>query len=193
MRIGVFGGSFDPPHLGHVAVALAAQQHANLDAILFVPAGQQWQKQHFASTDLRSHMVSLIIRQHTDWLLSSVDIDRQSPTYTIDTLRDISQQYLDAELFFIVGHDAAIKLDSWHQSHELAEMSNFLVIDRPGHTAELPQGFKIKVISAITPDVSSSGIRSLVSTLSDDEKLGALLPLVGEDVAKFISTTGLYS
>ncbi|MEY3278473.1 MAG: hypothetical protein RLZZ426_959 [Actinomycetota bacterium] len=193
MRIGVFGGSFDPPHLGHVAVANAAQQHANLDVILFVPAGQQWQKQHFASSDLRSHMVSLIIRQHTDWLLSSVDIDRQTPTYTIDTLHDIAQQFKDAELFFIVGHDAATKLESWHRSQELAALCSFLVIARPGHDDQLPQGFKIEVISAITPDVSSSGIRALVSTLPDEEKLGALAPLVGDDVAKFITSTGLYS
>lgn len=193
MRVGVFGGSFDPPHLGHVAVANAAQQHANLDVILFVPAGQQWQKQHFASADLRSHMTSLIIRQHTNWLVSSVDIDRQTPTYTIDTLNDVAQLYRDAELFFIVGRDAATNLESWHRSQELADICSFLVIDRPGHTDDLPSGFKTELITADTPDVSSSEIRALVSTLHDDEKIGALTPLVGEDVAKYITSTGLYS
>lgn len=193
MRIGVFGGSFDPPHLGHVAVATAAQQHADLDLILFVPAGQQWQKQHFAHSDLRSHMLSLLIRQHTDWLVNSVDMDRQTATFTIDTLNDLAVQWPGSELFFILGHDAAAHLNTWHRSDELAQMCSFLVVDRPQQNQVLPQGFDLQLIHVETPDVSSSDIRALVANTSNDEKQKVLLPLVGEDVAQYITLTGLYS
>ena len=191
MRIGVFGGSFDPPHLGHVAVATAAQEHAKLDLVLFVPAGQQWQKQHSASADLRAHMLSLLIRQHTDWLVNSVDVDRQLSTFTIDTMSDVAKQWPGAELFFVLGHDAATHLSSWHRSDELAKLVTF--IDRPGHTTQLPAGFRLQEINVVTPEISSTSIRDLVAHVPQDEKLKALTPLVGEDVAQFITLTGLYS
>ncbi|MEY2635149.1 MAG: hypothetical protein RIS75_1089 [Actinomycetota bacterium] len=193
MRIGVFGGSFDPPHLGHVAVATAAQEHANLDLVLFVPAGQQWQKQHFASAELRAHMLSLLIRQHTDWLINSVDIDRPTATYTIDTMHDIASQWPNTELFFILGHDAATHLTSWHRSKELAQLVTFLVVDRPGNTTQLPDGFSLDIINVETPNVSSTEIRTLVAHTQPDDKVKVLTPLVGDDVAQFISLTGLYS
>ena len=92
-----------------------------------------------------------------------------------------------------MGHDAATHLTSWHRSKELAQLVTFLVVDRPGNTNQLPEGFRLDEINIETPNVSSTEIRTLVAHTQPDDKVKVLTPLVGDDVAQFISLTGLYS
>jgi nicotinate-nucleotide adenylyltransferase len=130
-RIGVLGGTFDPLHSGHLVVADEVFARLGLDQVLFVPAGDPWQKTTSASEDDRLAMVILGLEGHPNYALSTVDLDRPGPTYTVDTLRDLRSQYPDAELYFIVGTDAYARIDSWKDSEKLTELCEFVVVSRP--------------------------------------------------------------
>jgi nicotinate-nucleotide adenylyltransferase len=139
-RIGVFGGTFDPLHSGHLVVADEVFARLGLDQILFVPAGDPWQKTTSASEDDRLAMVILGLKGHPHYALSTVDLDRPGPTYTVDTLTDLRGQYPDAELFFILGSDAYAGIDTWRDSSLLSHMCEFVVVSRPSdHPDALPQ------------------------------------------------------
>ena len=188
MRIGVLGGTFDPPHLGHLAVADYAQQQLGLDIVLFVPA-LPWQKEAVASADLRAHMTALLIGQHSDWQVSYVDVERGVPTYTVDTLNDLQQQWPDSEIWFIVGADAANGLDTWKSADELKHSAHFAIVTRPRHNVSVPAGFSFQLVEGTPPDISSTDIRRQVEAGATQSEIQTL---VGPDVAAFILTTGLY-
>ena len=135
-RIGVFGGTFDPLHEGHLVVADEVYARLQLDELLFVPAGDPWQKATGASEDDRLAMVILGLRGHSNFAVSTVAIDRPGATYTVDTLRDLRHKYPDAELFFIVGADAYVGIGSWKDSEMLPELAEFVVVSRPGDHAD---------------------------------------------------------
>lgn len=188
MRIGVLGGTFDPPHLGHLAVADYAQQQLGLDLILFVPA-RPWQKQEHASADVRGHMTALSLSAHSDWQVSYVDLERSGPTYTVDTLRDLKLQWPDAEIWFIVGVDAANGLDTWRSADELKTSAHFAIVTRPRHNVSVPSGFSFQLVEGTPPDVSSTAIReSVAAGITEQELQLAVTP----EVARFITETGLY-
>jgi nicotinate-nucleotide adenylyltransferase len=130
-RIGVLGGTFDPLHSGHLVVADEVFARLELEQILFVPAGDPWQKTTNASEDDRLAMVILGLKGHPNYALSTVDLDRPGPTYTIDTLTDLRSQYPHDDLFFILGSDAYAGIDSWHESTKLSQFCNFVVVSRP--------------------------------------------------------------
>lgn len=137
-RIGVFGGTFDPLHSGHLVVADEVLTRLSLDEILFVPAGDPWQKETSASDSDRLAMVILGLEGHPAYTLSTIDLDRPGPTYTVDTLRELRSQYKNAELFFIVGADAYAGIDTWNESGKLAELAQFVVVSRPMNTPIAP-------------------------------------------------------
>ena len=187
MRIGVLGGSFDPPHNGHLEMARAAQESLKLDVIFFVPAFSQWQKTHVASAEIRAHMVGLAIAGHTNWQLDLRELDRASTTFTVETMNELREQYPEDELFFILGADAAAGLDSWQESTRLATLCEFAVVRRPNFDGHVPAGFRYQLVDVDTPDVSSSEIRAWCAT--QDERLKEVLPA---KVYDFITATGLY-
>ncbi|MEY4348606.1 MAG: hypothetical protein RIS43_1025 [Actinomycetota bacterium] len=187
MRIGVLGGSFDPPHNGHLEMARAAQDSLKLDVVLFVPAFSQWQKTHVATAEIRAHMVGLAIAGHANWQLDLRELDRGSTTFTVETMNELREQYPDDDLFFIVGADAAAGLDSWQESARLATLCEFAVVRRPSFDVKVPAGFRFQVVDADTTNISSSEIRQWCAT--EDERLKTVLP---EKVFDFISKTGLY-
>lgn len=189
MRIGVLGGTFDPPHLGHLAIADFTQDQLALDLILFVPA-VPWQKEAVASGDIRAHMTTLAISSHSDWQVSAVDLDRGGPTYTVDTLRDLQKQWDDAEIWFIVGADAANGLDSWKHAEELKASAHFAIVTRPRHNVVVPPGFSFQLVEGQTPDVSSTTIREAVSAGASIEELSSMVP---REVARYIVNTRLYT
>ena len=189
MRIGVLGGTFDPPHLGHLAIAEFTQSQLALDLILFVPA-MPWQKEAVASADIRAHLTALAIETHNDWQMSAVDLERGGPTYTVDTLRDLQKQWPDAEIWFIVGADAANGIDSWKHADELKASARFAILTRPRHNVSVPSGLSFQLVEGETPDVSSSAIRDAVRAGATTEELCAMVPRA---VAEFIITSRLYS
>ncbi len=190
MRIGILGGSFDPPHFGHIEMARTAQEFLELDTILFIPAFSQWQKEHHAPADVRAHMTHLAISNHPEWKVSSIDIDRGGDTFSINTIAALNKMYPEDELFFILGSDAANTLGSWKQAEELKSAITFGIVKRFGIEIDPPAGFEIVAIPGEISDVSSTQIREIVLGSSNIEV--DLQNLVPREVAKYISIVGLY-
>lgn len=190
MRVGILGGSFDPPHLGHIAMAEVASEFLKLDEVVFVPASTQWQKTHHAPADVRAHMTQLAISNHPKWKLSFVDLDRGGETYTYQTSLELKKIYPDDQLFFILGSDSANSLSTWKEAELLASSTKFAVLKRFGIEVRIPDGFDYQEVPGEIPNNSSSQIRQLVEKSSDIEKdLESFVPI---EVAKYIAAVGLY-
>jgi len=138
MNIGVMGGTFDPVHLGHLAVAEEARARLNMAEILFVPAGQPWLKTdtYISPAEHRVNMLRLAIADKPYFKLSTMEIERAGASYAVDTAAELKGQ-LDAadELFFILGWDSLAELPQWREPQRLLEMCNLVVAPRPGYSA----------------------------------------------------------
>ena len=134
-RIGVMGGTFDPIHHGHLVAASEVQAWFDLDEVVFVPTGNPWQKsrEEVSPAEHRYLMTVIATASNPRFTVSRVDIDRQGPTYTIDTLRDLQAARPEAELFFITGADALAQILSWKDVHQLWPLAHFVGVTRPGH------------------------------------------------------------
>lgn len=134
-RVGVMGGTFDPVHHGHLVAASEAQAFFGLDEVVFVPTGQPWQKaaREVTSAEHRYLMTVIATASNPHFSVSRVDIDRDGPTYTIDTLKDLTVAYPDADLYFITGADALTEIFTWREAGELFELAHFVGCTRPGY------------------------------------------------------------
>lgn len=187
-RIGVLGGTFDPVHLGHLAVASEVRDAARLERVIFVPAGDPWQKQCFASAEDRVAMVRLAVGDTPHLEISLVDVERHGPTYTIDTLADVQKAHPSAELWFILGSDAARGVPTWHRSQELLDSAHFLVVSRPGDAPpQVPEGMRsLELVDIPSVNVSSTQCRQIIR---EGKPLDGLVP---DAVGKYIEEHGLY-
>jgi nicotinate-nucleotide adenylyltransferase len=187
-RIGVMGGTFDPIHNGHLVAASEVQQHFDLDEVLFVPTGQPWMKPRVTDGEHRYLMTVIATAANPRFTVSRVDIDRDGPTYTIDTLRDIRSQHPDADLFFISGSDAIAQILEWKDVTELWSLAHFVAVSRPGHDlsiSALPeQGVSSLEVPALS--ISSTDCRSRVS------RGFPVWYLVPDGVVQYISKHHLY-
>jgi nicotinate-nucleotide adenylyltransferase len=187
-RVGVLGGTFDPFHNGHLEVACAVRDSGLVDVVIVVPANDPWQKACVATADQRLEMVRRGIAGHHGIQVSDVDIRRGGPTYTVDTLADISSTHVGDDVTFIVGSDAAAGLPTWHRAEDLRTSTSFIVVTRPG--TRPPQldveGYDLNLLEIRPVDISSSAIRERVS------KGLALTDLVPSAVADYITAQGLY-
>jgi nicotinate-nucleotide adenylyltransferase len=164
-RIGVMGGTFDPIHHGHLVAASEVAQSLDLDEVIFVPTGQPWQKTHVSPSEHRYLMTVIATASNPRFTVSRVDIDRDGPTYTIDTLRELRAQRADAELFFITGADAVAQILSWRDHNELWDLAHFVAVSRPGHvlsTAGLPSA-NVSQVEVPALAISSTDCRERVS------------------------------
>ncbi|WP_227486789.1 nicotinate-nucleotide adenylyltransferase [Nocardioides malaquae] len=134
-RVGVMGGTFDPIHHGHLVAASEVQAWFDLDEVVFVPTGDPWQKadRQVSPAEDRYLMTVIATASNPRFRVSRVDIDRDGPTYTIDTLRDLSAQMPDAQLYFITGADALAEIFTWRDASELFELAQFVGCTRPGY------------------------------------------------------------
>ncbi len=140
-RLGVMGGTFDPIHHGHLVAASEVQSYFDLDEVIFVPTGHPWQKSDRVVSPAEDRYLMTVIATASNprFSVSRVDIDRPGPTYTIDTLRDLSKLYPDAELFFITGADALAQILTWRDVDETFKLAHFVGCTRPGTEGlELP-------------------------------------------------------
>jgi nicotinate-nucleotide adenylyltransferase len=187
-RIGVFGGTFDPPQNGHVAVASEVLERLSLDLVLFIPAGNPWHKAEEASAEHRAQMVSLAIEGNPHFALSTIDIDRGGPTYSVDTLRDLSHIYPDAQLFFIMGDDAFAGIEGWKDYEDLASLATLVVVSRHGTHPKVP--------AKLSPSVNLLQIPMLpISSTQCRERIAQELPIVGlvpDNVADYVKDHQLY-
>ena len=135
-KLGIFGGSFDPPHLGHLIAAQSAWEQLGLDAVLFVPAGSAYHKAEGLAASHRLEMTRRAIAHDERFIVSTVDVDRAGPSYTIDTLAALREEYPGAEFTLLLGSDAYLGLDDWHRAAELRSQLAIAVVSRePGAIA----------------------------------------------------------
>src|SRR3990170_1476112 len=164
-RIGVMGGTFDPIHHGHLVAASEVAQHFKLDEVVFVPTGKPYQKTDVSPSEHRYLMTVIATAANPRFMVSRVDIDRDGPTYTIDTLRDLRAQRPDAELFFISGADAVAQILDWKDAAELFSLAHFVAVTRPGHqlsVSGLPT-HDVSLLEVPALAISSTDCRSRVS------------------------------
>jgi len=190
-RIGVFGGTFDPVHNGHLVAASEVAHALKLAEVIFVPTGQPWQKEDrdLAAAEDRYLMAVIATASDSLFSVSRVDIDRPGETYTIDTLRDLrAERGPSPEFFFIMGADALSGVSTWHNTENLLSMAHFVGCTRPGHSIDANdlgrQGFTLIEIPAL--EISSTACR---------ERVRAGRPiryLVPDGVIQYISKRGLY-
>ncbi len=162
----MFGGTFDPPHIGHLVMAADVRHELGLDRVLMIPAGEPWQKVdegHVSPPSARLAMIEAAVGDVEGLEVSRIEVDRSGPTYTVDTLRELASAYPGAELFLILGADAAAGLDTWHEWQRLPELCRLVVVDRPGESGPVPAAFDPLRVSAPRLDISSTEIRRRVA------------------------------
>ncbi len=188
-RIGLFGGSFDPVHLGHLLVAQTAREELGLTRLFFIPAAQSPFKPERKPTPA-SERLRLLRLALAGWSWCEIDdqeIRRGGVSYTIDTVRNYAPRFPGAELFYLIGADNAADLPRWRAADELARLVQFVIIPRPGQPqVPLPAPFRGVNLGGFPLGVSSSQIRARVQAGLPIE------PLVPAPVAEAIRTHGLY-
>jgi nicotinate-nucleotide adenylyltransferase len=164
-RIGLFGGSFDPVHLGHLLVAQAASEELQLQRIFFIPAAQSPFKpeSHPAPPAVRLRLLRLALTGYPNYEIDEQEIRRGGTSYTIDTVRSFGSRFPGAELFYVIGTDHVQQLPKWRDAAELARLVTFVVVPRPGSNAVGDQPpFRLHPLRGFPLGVSSSEIRSRV-------------------------------
>lgn len=159
------GGTFDPIHHGHLVAASEVAASFDLDEVIFVPTGEPWQKKRVSLGEHRYLMTVIATASNPQFTVSRVDLDRDGPTYTVDTLRDLRDAYPDADLFFISGFDAVAQIVSWKDVEELWGLAHFIAVSRPGHELSL-SGIPVEHVSLLEVpalSISSTDCRSRVS------------------------------
>jgi nicotinate-nucleotide adenylyltransferase len=196
MRLGILGGTFDPPHFGHLRLAEAARAQLSLDKVLFAPAGVQPLKQDRPATApaQRARMVELAIAANSRFALSRADLDRPGPHYTVDLLAIVQRQYPQAALWFIVGEDSLSDLLRWRDPARIIQLARLAVLRRPGYEPDwatldraLPDlGARIDWIEHAEIDISASDIRQRV------RRGMSIAPFVPAQVIDYLVAQHLY-
>ena len=198
MKIGVLGGTFDPIHIGHLKVAEEVTASLKLSEVIFMPAGQPWLKADnlISPAEHRLEMMRLTLAGKSNFKLSTMEVERPGPTYTVDTMAEIKRQLGSAELFFILGWDNLTQLPQWHEPSRLIKFCRLVAVPRvdfpPPDLASLDAvipGLSQRVILLDAPhiDVNASEIRQMVR-----EGL-SIHNLVPEPVERYIKEHGLYA
>ena len=199
-KIGVFGGCFNPVHLGHLVLAQDALESFELDSVLFVPCGNPSHKDiaTFASGEHRLAMLQQVIELDIRFEVSDVELTRNGTSYMIDTLEELQADYPDDELVFIVGSDTLADLSNWHRIEELLHRHRIIAPVRPGYDLkrlktidfQLEEGWKERLlenmISGHLIEISSSEIRMRVAEAM------SIRYLVPSEVEMYIYEHGLY-
>ncbi|MBN1643977.1 MAG: nicotinate-nucleotide adenylyltransferase [Dehalococcoidales bacterium] len=198
MKAGILGGTFDPIHNGHLAIAEEARAHLDLSEVLFLPAGQPWMKSDRPITPVihRAEMVLLALEGRPYFKLSTIEAERQGPSYSVDTLARLKTELGEAtELFLVMGWDSLSQLPYWKEPLRLIRMCSLVVVGRPGYKrpdlksleVNLP-GLSKKVIFLEKPmmDISSTDIRDRVT---QGQPIKYLVP---PKVAEYIKENRLY-
>jgi len=190
LRLGLFGGTFDPPHVGHLVTAVNVRHALHLDEVLLIVANVPWQKEgerRITPAEDRFAMVEAAVEGVDGLRASRLEIDHGGPSYTADTLAALRRRHPDAELFTIVGDDAAAGLPTWERFHEVVDNSHLVVVDRPGAPVELPAGIEWLRVEVPRLEVSSTDLRARIG---DGRPLDYLVTTPVLDV---ISARGLYT
>jgi nicotinate-nucleotide adenylyltransferase len=194
-RLGVMGGTFDPIHYGHLETAEEALHQFDLDGVMFVPTGRPWMKEHEVVSPAEDRYLMTVIATASNPLfsVSRMEVDRDGPTYTVETLRTLKEEFgEDVDLFFITGADAVLEIVQWKDPNELFELARFIAATRPGYdmapleTAAPTDDPRIDVMHIPALAISSTDIRARVAK---GEPIRYLVP---EGVKSYVEKAGLY-
>jgi nicotinate-nucleotide adenylyltransferase len=191
MKLALFGGSFDPPHLGHLAFARFVLDALAPDRLLWLPAGRQWQKpdQIMAAGVHRSAMVKRLIADEVRFLVDERELHRRGPSFTADTLREFAAQQPGAELLFLIGQDQYARLPTWYQVETVVALATLVVVPRAGEAVVTPPGLpahRLQVLDLPDIPLSSTAVRDAIARGED------ISPMVGAEVASYIASHRLY-
>lgn len=188
-RIGLFGGSFDPIHTGHLLLAQAAIEELGLARLSFILAAQSPFKtgQNFAPAEMRLQLLRLALAGKTNCEVDEQEISRGGVSFAIDTVRDYARRFPQAELFYLIGADHVANLPKWRDATELAKLAEFVVIPRPGSApVTIPPPFRGRMLTGFAFGVSASQIRTRVKSGQTIEHL------VPATVAEAVRNNQLY-
>jgi nicotinate-nucleotide adenylyltransferase len=188
-RVGIFGGTFDPPHVGHLAAAVNARHDLALDVVLLVVANVPWQKvgdRPISPAGTRFDLVRRAVGDVDGLEVSDREIRRGGDSYTADTVIELLEEDPEQELFVIVGSDAAAALPSWERVDEVRARATIVVVDRPGGSWGPPAGWVTERVEVPRLEISSTDLRARVA---DGRPLDFLVPPA---VVSGIETLGLY-
>ncbi|HSX68220.1 MAG TPA: nicotinate-nucleotide adenylyltransferase [Nocardioides sp.] len=192
-RVGVMGGTFDPIHHGHLVAASEVRAWFDLDEVVFVPTGAPWQKaeREVSPAEHRYLMTVIATAANPRFRVSRVDIDRDGPTYTLDTLRDLAAEMPDADLYFITGADALANIFTWRDVDELFELARFVGCTRPGYDmdpamiADIPSD-RVSIVEIPALAISSTDCRERT------ERGEPIWYLVPDGVVQYVGKHRLY-
>ena len=191
MKLAIFGGSFDPPHLGHLAFSRFALDALAPDRMVWLPAGRQWQKpdQIMAAAVHRAGMIKRLIAGEPRFVLDERELHRRGPSFTADTLREFASQNVGTELMFLIGQDQYARLPSWYQVETITTLATLVVVPRAGEAVVTPPGLpahRLQVLDLPEIPLSSTAVRDAVVRGED------ISPMVGAEVASYIASHRLY-
>lgn len=187
--VAIFGGTFDPPHVGHLAAASEVRHAGRHDEVLVTVAGDPWQKSSQRSVTpaaIRLEMVGAALEGHPGLVASDLEVRRAGPSYTVDTVEALLAERPGARVALVVGADAAARIDTWHRADDLRSMVELTVMTRPGHDAAPPAGWRVSRVAVPSIDVSSTDIRC---RCRDGRPIDFLVP---DRVAAIVRRHGLY-
>jgi nicotinate-nucleotide adenylyltransferase len=197
MRLGIFGGSFDPVHNGHLALARACQQQIGLDEVWFMPTAVQPLKAHgpHAPDINRVEMLRLATSHEPAWRVCTLEVERGGRSYTVDTLRQLHEELPETDLFFLMGADALRDVAQWKEPREIFRLATPLVVHRPGEAqpdltalaALCTKAAQPQIVNMPVVDVSSTEIRRRVAA---GESIESLTPA---EVSEYIEAHKLYT
>ncbi len=213
-RVGIFGGTFDPPHLGHLLLAETIREQFELDEVLFVPSNQPPHKdrEDLTTATHRYAMVVAATLHNPAFTPVPIEVNRPGKSYSIDTVKTLAADYgPDVDLFFVAGLDSLLQIDSWHQPEELLDSCHFIVVSRPGSNPEqlrdvLPESCRDRVVDVSggqAPAQLGSALQIYLSdavyfALSSTELRGRVRKDLGiryrvtPEVERYIQSHGLY-
>ena len=191
IRLGVFGGSFDPPHKAHLELVKLAVNELELDHVLVTVANDPWQKSAIRKVTDGSHrleMTSLLFRDYSDATVTDIEFQLEGESNTADTLRILRSKYPNAEFYLLLGYDSAIGIVTWRNPQSIFEQARVVVVERPGFlNIELPSVLSTATrIQGLNLDISSENIRR---RLENGESISDITP---ESIRNYIAEHGLY-
>jgi nicotinate-nucleotide adenylyltransferase len=190
--LGILGGTFDPPHAGHLAAALAVQTQVGLDELVLMVANEPWQKvgdRQVTPAGVRLEMTEALVDGISGLRADDREISRGGPTFTVDTLEEILAEQPGTEIFLIVGADTAKRLETWHRASDVVRLSTIVIVNRDDSTntsSEFLRDARVVNVTMNPVDVSSSAIRETVA------RGGSIDSLTTPSVATIVRDRSLY-
>ena len=187
-RVGLLGGTFDPPHLGHLVAAEEARVELDLDEVRFLVAGDPWMKAEVSSAEHRVAMVRLAVGDDPHLRVDTREVERETATYTADTLDELEDEEPGTQWFFLAGTDALQELPRWHRAEEALAKATFVALTRPGHRFEREHELHrdVELLEVPSVAISSTDLRGRVAAGR------AIRYQVPPAVHRYIESHGLY-